>query len=57
MLPWGDMMRAVLRLGITPAAFWQLSVREWLWLTATFDVQFGATELQSLMEKYPDGSD
>lgn len=55
MLPWADMMRLAVGRGITPDAFWQLSVREWLWLTSTSEPQFGRAELTSLMEAYPDG--
>lgn len=55
MLPWADMMRLALERGLAPEAFWHLSVREWLWLTEPSKLQFGARELKSLMEAYPDG--
>lgn len=32
MLPWGEMMRAAIARGLTPEAFWVLSMREWRWL-------------------------
>lgn len=46
MLPWGAMMRAAVRLGIGPSAFWQLSVREWRWLAAGGD----ALDVRALRE-------
>jgi len=32
MLAWDRMMCAALSAGITPNAFWQLSLKEWRWL-------------------------
>ncbi|MFC7378596.1 phage tail assembly chaperone [Brevundimonas sp. GCM10030266] len=32
--PWGEMLRAAARSGVTPAAFWSLSLREWRLLTS-----------------------
>ncbi|MCI4646421.1 MAG: phage tail assembly chaperone [Hyphomonadaceae bacterium] len=32
-IPWGAMLRAALRLGPTPGAFWALSLKEWIWLS------------------------
>lgn len=55
MLPWAEMIRSALARGIAPRAFWRLSVREWLWLTTPPQAPFGATELKTLMEAYPDG--
>jgi uncharacterized phage protein (TIGR02216 family) len=49
------MMKLAVGRGIAPEAFWRLSVREWLWLTTASDVRFGVTELEALMEAYPDG--
>lgn len=34
MLPWGDMLRAAVAAGLSPDAFWRLSLREWRWLSA-----------------------
>jgi len=48
MLPWGAMMRAAMRLGIGPSAFWQLSVREWRWLAASDDA-LDVAALRALM--------
>jgi len=47
-----------MRFGLSPAAFWALSLIEWLWLVD--DVFGGAHEvmrkssLQSLVQQYPD---
>ena len=32
MLPWADMLRASLAIGIDPKAFWKLSLKEWRWM-------------------------
>ena len=32
MLPWADMLRAALTVGIDPQAFWTLSLKEWRWM-------------------------
>lgn len=55
MLPWSEMWRAAMKAGLSPRAFWDLSLKEWRWLS-----QGGAepvlthAELQRLMEEYPD---
>jgi hypothetical protein len=55
-LPWGDWLRfAVLRLGLTPAGFWEMPVREWrIVLTPTRPHSMGARELNALLSAYPD---
>ncbi|NQY98040.1 MAG: phage tail assembly chaperone [Henriciella sp.] len=55
MLPWAEMFRAAVSRGLSPEAFWQLSVREWLWLSALRDPSFDADDLLFLMETHPDG--
>ncbi len=55
-MPWAEMLRAALRLGIPPEAFWRLSLREWRWLTAA-DTQagrFDCAQLDALIKDYPD---
>ncbi|MDQ8027213.1 MAG: phage tail assembly chaperone [Brevundimonas sp.] len=32
--PWGEMLRVAAGFGVTPAAFWSLSLREWRLLTS-----------------------
>ena len=56
MLPWAEMMRQAMSLGISPKAFWPLSVREWLWLTHTSAAAgFSRDTLKALIEEHPDG--
>lgn len=54
MLPWRDLMRAAACLGITPAQFWQLSLREWIWITRGETGALSRQDLDSLMIKNPD---
>lgn len=56
MLPWGEMLRAALALGIGPEAFWRLSLREWRWLAQGGDVPSRA-DLAAMMTDYPDTGD
>lgn len=55
MLPWAEMFRAALARGLSPAAFWQLSVREWIWLSGPALVALGRDAFQKLYEEHPDG--
>ena len=54
MLPWRDLLKAAVLLGIGPAAFWQLSLREWIWLTAESGESLTRAALTDLMETNPD---
>lgn len=54
MLPWADMWLAAQRIGIPTTAFWQLSVREWLWLSGQLTSSLQRAELTTLMEAFPD---
>lgn len=36
-IPWDAMLRSALRLGLTPEAFWALSLKEWVWLSRPAD--------------------
>lgn len=59
-MPWGEMLRAALRLGIAPDAFWRLGVREWRMLAGgrgTGEAGAGGMDrvaLGALMAAYPD---
>lgn len=53
MLPWGEMLRAALALGIGPEAFWRLSVREWRWLSRDGGAP-SRGDLAAMMADYPD---
>ncbi len=54
--PWGAMMRTAARLGISPAAFWRLSLAEWRMLTegAAADAPISWAALKALTERWPD---
>ncbi|WP_084395662.1 phage tail assembly chaperone [Henriciella aquimarina] len=54
MLPWAEMMRAALAMGLGPERFWALSLREWLWLADTGAPAIGRPALDSLMAAFPD---
>ena len=54
MLPWAEMMRAALVMGIGPEAFWRLSLAEWRWLTGVRDRVPDRNTLERLMKTYPD---
>lgn len=56
MLPWGEMVRAALALGIGPEAFWRLSVREWRWLARGGEAPSRA-DLVAMMADHPDTGD
>lgn len=53
---WGEMLRLAIRLGVAPDAFWDLSLREWRWLTETpsSGMPLARPELENLMEAWPD---
>ena len=54
MLPWAEMWRAGLRAGLSPQAFWRLSLREWRWLCGAGQGGLARQALEDLMEAYPD---
>lgn len=54
MLPWPDMMRAALALGISPEAFWRLSLREWRWLSASPHRPMSRTDFEALCAADPE---
>ncbi len=53
MLPWAEMLRSALAVGIGPKDFWQLSLTEWRWLAAR-RAGLKAERLQELMAAFPD---
>lgn len=53
MLPWGEMLRAALALGIGPEAFWRLSLAEWRWLCRSGAAP-SREELMAMMAEHPD---
>ena len=50
-------MRAAMRMGVTPEAFWRLSLKEWRMLTETprGAAPMGRAGLAKRMEDWPDG--
>lgn len=54
MLPWAEMMRAAISLGIAPAAFWKLSLREWRYLTGAGGEMLGRRAFEQMMTTHPD---
>lgn len=53
MLPWPDLLRTALALGIQPDAFWRLSVAEWRALTGGHSL-LTRTDLAALLAAHPD---
>ncbi|WAC61587.1 phage tail assembly chaperone [Brevundimonas sp. SL130] len=51
------MLRAAMRMGIAPEAFWRLSLKEWRMLTEAprASPRMGRAGLAKLMEDWPDG--
>ncbi|MDK2747802.1 MAG: phage tail assembly chaperone [Brevundimonas sp.] len=51
------MLRAAVRMGVTPEAFWRLSLKEWRMLTEAprGTAPMGRAGLAKLMEDWPDG--
>lgn len=53
--PWGAMLGDAVRLGVTPEAFWRLSVREWRMLTERpGSAAMGRDAFARLAEDWPD---
>lgn len=53
--PWGAWLSAALRLGLAPAAFWRLSLREWRLLTAPGPAApMTRADLAALAQRFPD---
>jgi Phage tail assembly chaperone protein, TAC len=52
-LPWSQLLSAAAQIGVTPAAFWALSVKEWRALMGEgFGLDTG--RLSELMAAFPD---
>jgi uncharacterized phage protein (TIGR02216 family) len=56
MADWGAMLRAAVAMGLSPEAFWRLSLKEWRMLTAVSSgaVPLGRRELDEMMRAWPD---
>lgn len=56
MTPWGAMLQAALRMGVTPEGFWRLSLKEWRMLTTAPGqaAPMGRAEFERMAEAWPD---
>ena len=55
MMPWQDLLRAAVGLGLRPADFWALSLREWCWLSRSISAPtLTRAEFQRLLAEHPD---
>lgn len=54
--PWMEMARTAAMLGVAPAGFWQLSLREWRMLTEprSSAAPMGRKDLMRMVEAWPD---
>ena len=54
--PWQEMLRAASAAGVSPEAFWRLSLREWRILVGTPETStpMGRREFERLAEAWPD---
>ena len=53
---WPRLLAHAVRIGIAPAEFWALSVREWRWLTRApgQNAPMARSDLEALSELFPD---
>ncbi|MAI90409.1 phage tail assembly chaperone [Ponticaulis sp.] len=52
---WGKLLQIGLRSGLSPSAFWQLSLREWRLITSYRKRSgFGRNDLSRLIAEFPD---
>jgi len=56
-MPWAELLAAALRVGVAPAAFWQLSIAEWNMIMG--GLREGArplshAEFKALAARFPD---
>ena len=54
MLAWAEMLRAAALMGIAPAQFWKLSLREWRALTVHTGPALPRKEFDLMMKTRPD---
>lgn len=55
-MDWPAALRLAVRLGLTPHAFWQLSLAEWRALTGGAAPALDRAALDALLQRYPDPS-
>ena len=54
MLAWAEMLRAAALMGIAPAQFWKLSLREWRALTPPSGPALPRRQIDLMMKSPPD---
>ncbi len=55
MIPWRQWFAfAVVSLGLSPQAFWALTIAEWRWLAPDDSAAMGRSSLETLIALYPD---
>lgn len=54
MLAWAEMLRAAALMGIAPAQFWKLSLREWRALTTPSGPTLPRKQFDLMMKTRPD---
>lgn len=54
MLPWADLIRSAVALGLSPDAFWACSLREWRWLANKSGGGLSRPSLENLIRQFPD---
>ncbi|RIJ14439.1 phage tail assembly chaperone [Henriciella mobilis] len=54
MLPWADMFRQAVAMGLSPQDFWACSVREWRWLSGGHESGLVRQHLNELIRQFPD---
>jgi Conserved hypothetical phage protein (DUF2376). len=56
-MPWAEMLRWSMAVGISPGQFWHLSLKEWRMLTQDphGSKPMGRDDLKAMMALWPDG--
>ncbi|MCL4716120.1 MAG: phage tail assembly chaperone [Hyphomonadaceae bacterium] len=52
--PWAGWLAVAIELGVAPAAFWRLSLREWRALVAPTDASLSRAAFEALARRFPD---
>ncbi|MGD9966972.1 MAG: phage tail assembly chaperone [Hyphomonadaceae bacterium] len=52
--PWPELLRIARQIGVAPAAFWSLSLREWRAIADTTMHALSAADFAALAQRFPD---
>jgi uncharacterized phage protein (TIGR02216 family) len=52
--PWPRLLAVAQQVGVTPAAFWRLSLKEWRALVAPANETLTRSALDALAQRFPD---